>query len=87
MQNQLVRTTVQIDPQLLRQVKIKMAQDGLTFRDMVQTGLKAVLSGKLQLADAPKSKKKVSFGGYNLGIMKGGLRRKDIYADIESGVI
>ncbi len=81
MQKQLVRTTVQIDPKLLRQAKIKMAREDITFRDMIQAGLQAIVDGKLQLADAPKSKKKVSFGGYNLGIMKGSLRRKDIYEE------
>lgn len=87
MNTQLVRTTVQLDPQLFKQVKLKMARDGLTFRDLVHTGLTAVVRGEVTEVPTNKRQKKIRFGGHNLGGYKGSLSRNDIYDDVESGVV
>ncbi len=78
MLNKLVRTTVQIDSVLFKQAKLKAISDGVTFRDLVETGLKAAIRAKKNKI----SKKKVSFGGYDLGGIKGKFSRKEIYEDI-----
>lgn len=81
MQSSLVRTTVQIDPHLFKQVKVKMAEDNLTFRDIVHTGLIAVVEGTIPQPKKTKRQKKVRFGGYHLGGFTGSLRREDMYED------
>lgn len=87
MQTSLVRTTVQIDPHLFKQVKVKMAEDNLTFRDIVHTGLTAVVEGTIPQQKKTKRKKKVRFGGYAMGKMTGSLRRSDIYEEREKHII
>ncbi len=85
MQTQLVRTTVQIDPELYRNVKLKMVQDDLTFKEIVEKSLTKFLQEKPK--QKKKSTKKVRFGGYHLGGIKGNLSRKEIYDEIEEGIV
>lgn len=87
MQTQLIRTTVQLDSRLLKKVKLKMINEQMSFRQMVENSLEANISGRILPKDPKQSKKKVSFGGYNLGGIKGKLSRKEIYEDVEAGAI
>jgi len=86
MQTQPVRTTVQIDPILYRQVKIKMAEEGITFRHMVETSMTNWLADAKTTKLPRKSKENVRFTGYNMGKVKGSLRRKDLYEERLDGI-
>jgi|GEM_PF-1649152 len=88
MQKQLVRTTVQIDQDLYKSVKLKMLNEQLSFRQMVETSLRAVVNDQLDLNPQRKTrKKKIKFGGYNLGGIKGKLSRKEIYEEVQTSII
>lgn len=87
MQTQSIRTTVQLDPQLLKNVKLKMIDEQMSFRQMVESSLEAAISGRILPKTTKKSKKKISFGGYNLGGISSKLSRDEIYEDAEAGAI
>ena len=81
MQTQPIRTTIQIDPVLYRQVKIHMAEHGVTFRHMVETSMANWLADAKTTKLPRKSKENVRFAEYNMGKIKGSLRRKDLYEE------
>lgn len=87
MQIQPIRTTIQIDPVLYRQVKIYMAEHGVTFRHMVETSMANWLADAKTTKLPRKSKENVRFSGYNMGKVKGKLRRAEIYEDRSDQII
>lgn len=81
MQTQLIRTDVQLNSQLFKRVKLKMIDERMSYRQKDKNGLGANISGRICPKNTKKFKKKVSFGGCNLGGIRGKLSRKEIYED------
>ena len=73
-----VKTTVEIDPELLYLAKKKALEEKMTLKKIISEGLKKELGIH---NDGKKPKEPTSIGGYSLGGIKGGLRRIDIYED------
>jgi len=76
MKQQYVKTTVEIDPDLLYQAKLKALQQGKSFKDIVhETMIRYIREPERKV----KFKKIPRIGGYHLGSFKTKLRRTDIY--------
>ncbi|OGK08836.1 hypothetical protein A2767_07145 [Candidatus Roizmanbacteria bacterium RIFCSPHIGHO2_01_FULL_35_10] len=75
MQTQTVKTTVEINPDLLYMAKIKALKENKSLKEIINESLKKELGIKTKI----KKTKPVQIGGYNLGGIKGSLRREDIY--------
>jgi hypothetical protein len=68
------KTTIQIDPELLYQAKLKALQEKVTLKEIVEKSIANYIQNR------PKSSKKgVKIGGYNLGGIKTTLTREEIY--------
>lgn len=72
-----VKTTIEIDAKLLYLVKMKALQEGKTLKEVISESL----TKELRVKEVKKEKKAIHIGGYNLGGVKGTLRRVDIYED------
>lgn len=58
-----------------------MIDERMSYRQKDKNGLGANISGRIRPKNTKKFKKKVSFGGCNLGGIRGKLSRKEIYED------
>lgn len=76
MQLQTVKTTVEIDPNLLYMAKMKALKENKSLKEIINDSLKKELG---VVKTKIKQTKPVQIGGYNLGGIKGSLRRVDIY--------
>ncbi len=81
--NQLIRTTIEIDQTLLYYVKLKALKEQKTLRDIFTESLKHYCSEKTETQDLLKKSPQIKIGGYNLGGIKGNLSRKNIYDDLK----
>ena len=77
MQKQTIKTTIEIDTQLLYLAKIKAVEERKSLKEIVNESLKR----ELQKQQITQKKKKIIIGGYKLGGVKGSLRRIDLYED------
>jgi len=69
------KTTIEIDKNILYQVKMKALQEGKTLKDYITESLvMRTCARPLKM----KKKQNSKIGGYNLGV-KNSLRRVDIY--------
>lgn len=75
MRPQLIKTTVELDKNILYLAKKKALEEGKTLREIFMDSLKE----HLKIIDKPKKKKIPKIGGHRLGNFKGSLRRVDIY--------
>lgn len=75
MTDQLTRTTVYLEKPLLYLAKKKALEEDKTLRQI----LKEALSKYLGLTIRKTTTSGITFGGYNLGKIKGSLSRKEIY--------
>ena len=80
MDTQLVKTTIQLEPELLYQAKMIALQERTSLRLVINRGLAHEIYG-----DSAKGKTKLpKIGGYRLGGIRGNLRRTDIYSKRET---
>lgn len=75
MTEQLTKTTVYLDKYLLFLSKKRALEEGKTLKQVIKEALGKHLG--ITLAKAPS--KKINFGGYDLGKIKGKLTRQEIY--------
>ena len=73
-----VKTTIELDARLLYLAKMKALQERKTLKEVISESLEK----ELKIKKAGKEKKALPIGGYNLGGIKGTLRRIDIYEDV-----
>lgn len=73
----LVKTTIELDAELIYLAKMKGLQEKKTLRQIISESL----AKELNIPKKEKLKKIPQIGGYNLGGVKGTLRRVEIYED------
>lgn len=79
MSKQTIKTTIEIDAQLLYLAKMKALKESKSLKEIMNKGLEK----ELGLGKIPAKKQKIkSIGGYKLGGIKGSLRRIDIYENL-----
>lgn len=76
---QTVKTTVEINPNLLYLAKLKALKERKTLKEVIQESLAKDLGIP---AKKLLKEKKVKIGGYRLGGVRGSLRRIDIYENL-----
>jgi hypothetical protein len=75
MNEQLAKTTVYFEKPLLYLAKKKALEESKTLKQV----LKEALAKHLGVSIRKTPVKKIKFGGYNLGKIKGNLSRKELY--------
>ena len=78
MLNQTVRTTLEIDQNLLYCAKLQALKNNVSLKTIFQNSLKHYLNLVPQ-RDGKKNALPVKIGGHNLGKMKSTFSRKEIY--------
>lgn len=73
--NQTVKTTVEIDQNLLYLVKMKALKEGKTLKELINGGL----AREVGLVQKVKTRQNSKIGGRHLGGVRGNLRRAEIY--------
>jgi len=73
----MIRTTVRLDEELFKDARKKAIDQGVAFAKIVNEALRNYLKVEKK-AKTSKFELKV----YNIGKIKGSLRRKDLYEDI-----
>lgn len=68
------KTTIQIDPELLYQAKLKALQEKVTLKEIVEKSIASYIQNRHK-----PSKKVAKIGGYNLGGIKTTLTRDQMY--------
>lgn len=79
MELETIKTTVEIDAQLLYLAKMKALKEKKTLKEIIRESLARNLGVR---KEKRKGKKKITIGGYHLGGIKGSLRRVAIYEDL-----
>ena len=74
MGNLQAKTTIQIDPELLYQAKLKALQEKVTLKEIIEKSIASYIQNPTHI-----SKKRVKIGGYNLGGIKTTLTRNELY--------
>lgn len=74
----MIRTTVRFEEDLFKDARKKAIDQGIAFAEIINNALREYLKGSHKKAVY----KKIKFGAYHLGKIKGSLRRVDIYDDI-----
>lgn len=80
MLNTPVRTTIEIDPNLLYRAKMKALQEQKTLKEIFVESLIRHLD--FQKPEKNTRKTNVKIGGHNLGGIKTNLSRQEIYEDL-----
>lgn len=75
---QTVRTTIELDKELLKKAKQKAIEEDKSLRQVVNE----VLKKEFGLKTERKNKPKFEFRTYNMGVVKLPLTREEIYEEI-----
>ena len=78
MAKQTVKTTIELDANLLYQAKLTALREGKTLKHIIHASLKKHLKSSTPL---PKTRQE-RIGGPKLGGVKGTLSRSEIYEDV-----
>lgn len=75
---QTVRTTIELDKDLLKKAKRMALEEEKTLKDVINEAVRKQLESETPLKSKTKAKK-YPFKTYHMGKMKGTLRRVEIY--------
>lgn len=78
MQKRTVKTTVEIDSELLYKAKRKALEERTTLRKLINRSLAEAIG----VPKKSRLRKKVIIGGHKLGGVKGSLNRTEIYEHV-----
>jgi predicted transcriptional regulator len=70
-----VRTTVELDKDLLKKAKQKAVEEDKTLKQLVESALKK------EVENPEKRKRKIKIRTYDMGEIKGTLSREEIYEE------
>lgn len=70
----MTKTTIEIEPTLLYQAKLKALEEKTSLKEVVEKSLTRYLNTQPKIAQ-----EKVKIGGYKLGVKNTKITREDIY--------
>lgn len=76
---QTARTTIELDKELLKKVKQRAIDEERSLKQFIDEAVRKQLEEKVVKKRESKAKKIYPFKAYDMGEMKGTLRREEIY--------